>query len=575
MNTDRLFVREYLESLKEKEELSVIFTFLLEALEYRILTKPKVNYGLKEYGKDIIAIGKDEDGIKKKFYFELKGGDDRHITENLITKSDGIADSLINAAAVDDDYSSAIDENLPLVIVIVHNGTVRGNASRLLDGTLKRVQKLNPNARYDRWGIEKLTELFSDNLFGPYLLSNDDVRKRFNRVLINLDSVQEVSADFREIINLVLFREEWNQKSNRVTKIWKRKFESLKIIGFIIYRESVSNNNLGIAEKHLRQMVLDFWYWILKNQLESRKAVMKYFDDLFSIHYHIITEYVKRVLEIAMKQDGLHYPNGGQYEQVGYTLRTHDFMSILVYAFNMVPESDPNYSKIPNLLENVLDKNSVSRRPLLDIHSLPIFDVFFFFLRHNKEDFAVQHIETVFAYIQFAKTNSNRLPDASNNPMNLVKLFATGEKPIYYIDETSLLLGMLLELTVLVEKENLFNLIRDFVFEHDIEVAHFVPHHGIESESKELIDDTENDLEEQLFSKSVQDGYQLSIELKNKNETPKSFDEFKADLIECKNEFRYEYRTDKVGYLFLRDLAHFHYKTPYFPDRWRRFLTDN
>ena len=37
-------------------------------------------------------------------------------------------------------------------------------------------------------------------------------------------------------------------------------------------------------------------------------------------------------------------------------------------------------------------------------------------------------------------------------------------------------------------------------------------------------------------------------------------------------EFTYEYRTDKAGYSFLRDLAHIYNKTPYFPDKWRIYL---
>ncbi len=575
MNTDRLFVKEYLETLKEKEELSVIFTFLLEAMGFRIFSKPKENYGLKEYGKDIVAVGKDEDGFKKKFYFELKGGEDRHITERGIVKDDGISSSLVDAVTVPDDYSATVNEDLQLVVVIVHNGIVKGSASRLLNETIMRVQKLNPEVKFDRWGIEKLTELFSDNLFGPYLLSNNVIRKRFNRVLINFDSIQEVSTDFKELLRLILFDNEWNSKSNRITKFWKRRLKSTELIAFILYRVSVANNNLGIIEKHLRQMILEFWFWILKNKLENQKGVKKYFDNLYSVYYHVLTEYVKRGLKVALKKDGLHYPNGGQYEQVGYTLRTHDFISTLVYALNLVPNSDPNYDKTVNVLENVIEMNSVSARPLLDIHSLPIYDVLLFFLKHDKMELANKHIETVFAYIEFAKVNSNRLPDASNNPMNLIKLFATGEKPIYYVDETSPLLAMLIEFTVLLDNEGLYVKIRDFALENEIDVALFVPHHGIDSKSKHLIEDIENDLEEQLFSKSVQDGYQVSLELRNDNGDTKSFEEFAKSLIECKNEFTYDYRTDRSGYRVLKDLAHFHFKTPYFPDRWRRFLTSS
>lgn len=31
----------------------------------------------------------------------------------------------------------------------------------------------------------------------------------------------------------------------------------------------------------------------------------------------------------------------------------------------------------------------------------------------------------------------------------------------------------------------------------------------------------------------------------------------------------YTYRTDKMGYSYLRDLAHIYFQTPYFPDKRR------
>lgn len=34
-------------------------------------------------------------------------------------------------------------------------------------------------------------------------------------------------------------------------------------------------------------------------------------------------------------------------------------------------------------------------------------------------------------------------------------------------------------------------------------------------------------------------------------------------------EFQYEYRTDKAGYCFLRNLAHIYFQIPYSPDKWR------
>lgn len=567
MNTDRIFVREYLESLTEKGELNVIFPFLLEAMNFKILTKPSENLGLKEYGKDVVAVGKDKNGKEKKFYFELKGGEDRDISERTLNGQDGIISSIHDASLVD--YNALFPEfkHLPLEIVIVHNGIVKGNAINLLSGFLTKIRSLCPEIEYSTWDIDALSHLFTEHLFGPYLLSEDSTRKNLNRVLINLDSVQDVSIAFKDLIREILFKNEWSNNRGKIPRPWMLKFETLKLIGFIIYRESASNNNLGIAERHLRYIIIDFWFWILKNKQENRTQIRKCFVEVYNLYTHVLTEFGERTLPIALRHEGLHYPNGSAYEQVGYTLRTHDYISLIIYGLNTSKDADDENAL--NLIIKLIDQNSVSKRALLDIHSLSILDTVLFFKKFKRDDLARKHIREVFGYIQFSKETYGRMPDASNNAQNVIKLFATGEKPPYYIDSTSLLLGLLIELTVIFNMPDDFNRMRDFAIEHSIDLAAFVPHHGESSKSKHLIKDLNNDLEEQLFSKSFDDGYQSDIGLYSDIREKISFDEFKERLQICKNEFTYDYRTDKVGFGLLRSLSHFQFKTPYFPDKWR------
>ena len=48
-----------------------------------------------------------------------------------------------------------------------------------------------------------------------------------------------------------------------------------------------------------------------------------------------------------------------------------------------------------------------------------------------------------------------------------------------------------------------------------------------------------------------------------------SFIGFKSKLLKRNEEFQYEYRTDKYGFSSLRTIAHYYFKTPYFPDYWQ------
>ncbi len=119
-----------------------------------------------------------------------------------------------------------------------------------------------------------------------------------------------------------------------------------------------------------------------------------------------------------------------------------------------------------------------------------------------------------------------------------------------------------------LEKE--YNELRKFIIDCKIDLGIFTPHHGINSSSKNLIRNKEEDLEEQLFSNQhFNEGYQHDISLFKDFQDELSFEDFKKDLDKRKSEFQYEYRTDKAGFPFLEDLAHIYFQTPYFPDKWR------
>lgn len=77
-----------------------------------------------------------------------------------------------------------------------------------------------------------------------------------------------------------------------------------------------------------------------------------------------------------------------------------------------------------------------------------------------------------------------------------------------------------------MEKE--FNVLKEFIIKHKIDLGIFIPHDGLTSKSKHLIENKENDLEEQLFSISVKDGYQSEISFRNKSLEPTiTYKEFK------------------------------------------------
>ncbi|WP_420573035.1 hypothetical protein [Kordia sp.] len=571
MNIKPIIVKSYLESLTEESELNKIFPILLTSLSFEILSKPTENKGLNEYGKDIVAVGKDEDGIKKCFYFELKGGEDRHVTKTTFYKEYGIKQSLTESKYVNFSTSYQNFEKLPKKIVLVHNGVISGKIREVYEGFVLQEFPQNGDIQYQRWGISHLTTLFTNSLFGAYLLTDQNSIKIFNKVLINLNASDTISEDFIRLIDDLFKKNEWKVYKGKLPRKWTLLFETLKLIAFIIYTEAKEYNNLDIAKRYLTHLVINYWHWILKNKLEEHSKIIKYFNNVLNFYLSILTEYFLRTLEIARIKDGLSSESSGRYEQIGYTKRTFEYLEYLTFLLNIdLSKPEVNKTELNNILSSVINSNSVSFRPLIDINSIPIINILNIYLNLNKKQSAINYLQIVLNYIINGKEKYNRIPDANNSYENVIRFTITGEKSVYYSDSTSPLLAVLVEYTAILNLEEDYNRVRKFIIENEIDLGIFTPHHGKNSISKHLIENTEDDLEEQLFSNPrFNDGYQRDIRLYNNFNEDMNFEQFKFDYQKRINEFEYEYRTDKAGYPFLRNLAHIYFKTPYFPDKWR------
>lgn len=269
MDIKPIIVRDYLESLKESEELDYIFPLFLESQGFIILSKPTESKGLSQYGKDVVAIGYDfNDKIKKRFYFELKGGNDRHVTNSTFVKNDGIKESLIEAKYRIFEFTNKEHAKLPLKIVLVHNGELKTSVKDTFEGFVNSEFPQTGNIEFDRWGISELTGLFSEKFFGEFLLSDKNTTRLFNKTLVNLDVEDKVSNNFTQLLDLLFSDIKKEEYTKSLPRKWKLFFESLRLISFIIYTESKGYNNLDISKRYLTHLVIHLWFWVLKNNLE-------------------------------------------------------------------------------------------------------------------------------------------------------------------------------------------------------------------------------------------------------------------------------------------------------------------
>ncbi len=563
MNSNNLIVQEYLRNLKEDKELDYLFPLLINVMGFRIVQTAKESKGQSQYGKDIIAIGKDENGVKHRWYFELKGYTDRDITAKNFAVPDGILDSIREAKYTAFNDSSIPEFNiLPIKIVVVHNGILKTNVRPTFEGFISREFK---DGEFERWDIYHLIDLFSKFLFSEYLLSDSESNRLFKKTLAFLDAPGNDYTDFKQLIELQI------GKIGRIhSRSFKKFFATLNLLSAIIFHYSKENNNLLSAKECNSYIVIRVWSWILKEKLDNKSPVLKEFRKLLSTQYLTLNEYFKKTFDIASLEYGLYAENGGFFEAIGYPLRCFDYLSDLIY-YCQLRLSYPlflNESLNSNLIRNkqkdkIIDlvvNNSGFYKPIIDNHSIPIVQLFLFFsnkkdIRQKDVDFISSYIFGVINNIIIVKMTRGHLPELYNR-INLVsEFYSNGKRPQEYCDKSSILITLLLELLVIFDNKEVYDNLKTHLGEDiSLQIAH--PSYK------------EYDIEQLMFEKHMHDEYYIESYLS----LPETFEDFKKE-VKTKELVNKTHKTDKAGFSYLRTLAHTYFKNEVFPEEWRRLIS--
>ena len=409
-----LIVQEYLESLKEDKELDALLPILITLMGFRVISTAKDSKGQPQYGKDLVAIGKNEKGFKCKYYFEIKGGKDRNITDHILNKSDGIIESLRAAKyTAFSDFSDANFEKLPTIYVLVHNGEVRRNARPTFEGFVKTEF---PKGNFEHWEISRLTELFSKYLFNEYLLTDLRSLKLFKKTLILLDSPDYDFQDFRDLVDLQIEKAS-TSKTNRVLKKF---FATLNLLANLIFHYSKEHDNLEPAKQCVTYLILRTWGWILKKKLENKPSVEKVFIQLLETHYQILEAYFEKTFSVAIQKNGL-FSGADFFEEIGYPIRFFDYVNNLIYFFQLKSYFGKQSKNEKVQLKELIENNYDALRPLVDNHSIAIVNMFVFFLDTDEDEITADDLKfirdflgEIFMNISSTKRLRDRFPELYN-----------------------------------------------------------------------------------------------------------------------------------------------------------------
>lgn len=543
-------VRDYLASLKEDRELDALFPLLLSAMGFRIVSTPVNSKGQSQYGKDVVAWGKAEDGILYRWFFELKGNAAKDIDDRTFAIQDGVRDSILAAKDTPfEDPAIPFFNNLPVKICFVHNGILKENTRPQYEGFIKREFPDDGAMKFERWDIERLTEYFTTHLFNENLFCEEESYKLLLKALILMDAPGWTTDNVDRIIDIQLERCPMNGANNRLVD---KTFAALGLLMELVTKYAVENGNLLPAKRTSERVVLKTWSWILKNKKENTNRILDKFNGLVLRHLNIYREYVAKLIPLATSYKGLFQAGGGEAERVFYPMRCYDFLNDLLYyslvvqAYKPEEEVQKNHVK---MIADVIKANSAFNSPLLDTNSITLLML----LRYTDAKDKDGHLHKVVSNlikdiclnVVLRHKDQGMWPELYGNRRNVIKsVFSKSEE---YTDASSLFLMTLIEIVAWMGVEELYEILRKEIVESEVNLQVAYP---VETE----------DFEVKLFEKRLYDeiAVETSIELPEK-------------LSDFKKSFRKKYnhiplRTEETPFAFLILLAHIHYQTDMFPD---------
>lgn len=171
----KLLFAEYLGSLKERDELDQILPDLLSELGLHVFSKP--SRGVRQYGVDVAAAGKLEDGVERVYLLSIKPG--------ILQRADwdsgeqALRPSLneIRDVYIPNHLPSQYAE-LPIVIVLCVGGHIRQAIEPNVRAYMK--ERTDERVSYAEWNGDKLAQMLLSGVLRENALppsSRSDLRK--------------------------------------------------------------------------------------------------------------------------------------------------------------------------------------------------------------------------------------------------------------------------------------------------------------------------------------------------------------------------------------------------------------
>ncbi len=282
----KLIIREYVASLKERNELDAILPDLLSEMGMVVYSRP--GRGTRQDGVDVAAVGDLDGGGEKVYLFSIKAGD--------LTRKEWDGDSVQSLRpSLNEILDSYIPNRIPpehrgkdVVICVTFGGDVQEQVRPQLVGFI--TQNAKKHVSFEEWNGDRLASLIQSHFLREDLLpegARSDLRK-------SLALLDEPDASYGYFASLVKsLAKSFSNDGERV-----RSIRQLSICLWILFSWSRESANLESAYRSSELTLLHAWdifRYFEGKDTKSKEACANAFASIFQAYRQINVEYLAKM----------------------------------------------------------------------------------------------------------------------------------------------------------------------------------------------------------------------------------------------------------------------------------------
>lgn len=279
----KLILKQYLASLKERQELDAVLPDLLSSMGMNVFISP--TRGVKEYGVDIAAVGQVRDQEEKVYLFSVKSGNLTRETWN------GSADQALRPS-LDEIQDSFIPSRMPpehrgkkIVICLCFGGDINSGIRQEVSGY--QLRNTRDNISFQEWNGDKLSEFIQQYLLKEELLPSSS-QALLRKSLALLEEPESSANHFSLLIDEVLSNAtDTESVASSITRI--------NVCLWVLYSWCREGGNLESAYLSSERALLQAWDKV-KDHYTGRNKPSKSFDSILVTYQQITDCYVDRSL---------------------------------------------------------------------------------------------------------------------------------------------------------------------------------------------------------------------------------------------------------------------------------------